>query len=324
MRIVMMGTGPFAVPTFSHLLTSPHEIVALVTRPVPPAKGRNKSKSQVTNPMRDRALEAGLPIFEPASVNADEFAAQLTTFEADLYVVCDYGQILSRDVLALPQLGGINLHASLLPKYRGAAPINWAIYHGEAETGITVIHMTPKLDGGPCLIQESMRIEADVDAVELEHRLAVKGVAAVAKAIEILGEWDGHSTVGIQQDQALATRAPRLKKQDGLLNWQRTNVEICNHVRAFKPWPATYTFWQHPKRGSLRLTIGDVCVERDEIAGGPPGSIAHVDKQRLVVNCGDGLVSLKNLQPAGKKMQAVNEFLRGYPLQLGDTFSNEP
>ena len=147
MRIVMMGTGPFAVPTFARLLESEHEVLALVTRPVPPPRGR-KSKAP-PNPMRDFGEEKGVEIFAPASINDAEAQQQLREWDADLFVVCDYGQILARETLGLAKYGGINLHGSLLPKYRGAAPVNWAILKGDEHSGITVIHMTPKLDAGP-------------------------------------------------------------------------------------------------------------------------------------------------------------------------------
>src|SRR6187399_3108546 len=148
MKLVVLGTGPFAVPMFQSLLDSPHQVAALITRPTPPARGREKAP---LNPMRDLATSRGLRIHAPESINSGEGAALLAGLKADLLVVCDYGQILSREVLALAPLGGINLHASLLPKYRGAAPIQWSLLNGDRETGVTVIHMTPRLDGGPIL-----------------------------------------------------------------------------------------------------------------------------------------------------------------------------
>src|SRR5215471_7842277 len=164
LRLLMMGTGPFAVPTFEALLSSPHQTLGLVTRPDRPAHRREKTP---INPMREVAQQHGLEVFEPASINSDEAYAWLRDRNADLFVVCDYGQILSREALSLARLGGINLHASLLPKYRGAAPINWAIYNGETETGITVIHMTPQLDAGPALVQKRVAIEPTETAPHL-------------------------------------------------------------------------------------------------------------------------------------------------------------
>ena len=155
LNLVVMGTGPFAVPMLESLLTSRHRVLGLVTRPDRPVHRRGKPPA---NPMRELAQHSGIDVFEPESINSPEAHAWLRERMADLFVVCDYGQILSREALALARLGGINLHASLLPKYRGAAPINWAIYHGEQETGVTVIHMTPQLDAGPALVQRRIAI----------------------------------------------------------------------------------------------------------------------------------------------------------------------
>ena len=208
MRLVMMGTGPFAVPTFRALLASPHEMLGLITRPDRPAHRREKTPA---NPMREVPRQNGLAVFEPQSINSPEAQAQLRQWAADLFVVCDYGQILSRETLSLARLGGINLHASLLPKYRGAAPINWAIYHGETETGVTVIHMTPQLDAGPCLVQHRTPIGPTETAPELEARLAELGTGAVLEAIGILSRGEGASwkSAGLQTCHQSATAHKR-------------------------------------------------------------------------------------------------------------------
>src|SRR5215831_5886852 len=211
-RIVVMGTGPFAVPMFEAILNSPHRVLALVTRPDRPSHRRDKSP---VNPMREVARSRGMEVFEPESINSAESQQWLREREADLFVVCDYGQILSRETLSLARLGGINLHASLLPKYRGAAPINWAIYYGETETGVTVIHMTPQLDAGPALVQGLVAIEPAETAPQLEARLAKLGAGSVLEAIAKLTS--GESDRGIVQDPKLATKAPRLKKENGLV-----------------------------------------------------------------------------------------------------------
>ena len=253
MRLIMFGTGPFAVPTFEALIQSPHEVVALFTRPIADSGKRRKTAE---NPTRDVAIGAGLSVFDPMNVNDPESVEQLLNFKADLFVVCDYGQILSRDCLAASKLGGINLHGSLLPKYRGAAPINWAIFQGEPVTGITIIHMTSKLDGGPCLIKAETEIGPQETAEQIEPRLAKLGVAPVLQAIDVLENWDGNSPIGQSQDPAQATRAPRLKKSDGKINWSRSAVEIVNQIRAFQPWPGTFTTWDNEKlKQPLRIII---------------------------------------------------------------------
>ena len=313
----MMGTGPFAVPTFRALLNSQHEVAALVTRPAKPVHGR---RTGPVNPMRQVAEERGLAVLEPESINTDEAQQALRTLNVDLMVVCDYGQILSPGTLACAPLGGINLHASLLPKYRGAAPINWAMYHGEPETGITVIHMTPKLDAGPTLVQRRMAIHPDDTAVEVEAKLAELGVPAVLEAIELLA--NGREAHALPQDPAAATRAPRLKKTDGLVDWSRAAGAIRNQVQALQPWPKTYTFWRRPEGGEpLRLILEQ--VEADGVpANAAPGTVLAAAGNRLTVACGNGSLHVLKVQPAAKRVMTADEFLRGYPIKPGDRFSS--
>lgn len=316
MRLLMMGTGPFAVPSFRALLDSPHEVLALVTRPTPQAKGREKAS---LNPMRDLAEERGLTVYAPDSINTDEAAEKLRDWNADLFVVCDYGQILSKTALGLAPLGGINLHASLLPKYRGAAPIHWAILNGDAETGITVIHMTPRLDGGPCLVVRSTPIGNEETLPELEQRLSEMGVAAVLDAIDQLAKWDRVSAIGSLQPKSQVTKAPRLAKADGLIDWSKPAACIQRQVRALKPWPTTYTHWQRPQGEPLRVIVDQVTVI-DEPAVAEPGTIVVSDGKQLVIATGDGRLSLTALQPAGKRVLQISEFLRGYAVKVGERF----
>jgi methionyl-tRNA formyltransferase len=210
MRIVVLGTGGFAVPMFQSLLESPHEVRALITRPTPPAKGREKGP---VNPMRDVAERHGLAVHAPQSINSEEGRRLIERLEPELLVVCDYGQILAADILDLTPLGGINLHASLLPKYRGAAPVQWALFHGDSETGVTVIHMTPRMDSGPILAVRSTRIGSTETHPELEQRLASLGIEPVHEALQRLETWDRTSPIGTPQDPAQASKAPRLKKE---------------------------------------------------------------------------------------------------------------
>jgi methionyl-tRNA formyltransferase len=317
LRLVMMGTGPFAVPTFESLLNSGHSVLGLVTRPDRPAHRREKTP---LNPMRAVAQVRGLEVFEPESINSNEAHAWLGTKGADLFVVCDYGQILSRETLALARLGGINLHASLLPKYRGAAPINWAIYHGETETGVTVIHMTPQLDAGPAIVQRRTAISSNETAPEIEARLANLGSTAVLEAVEMFSR--GGIASGIEQDPAKATKAPRLKKEDGLVDWSRPATAISNQVRALQPWPKTYTFWKRPELEPVRLILEQVqAVDRasvDQQINCSPGTVATAQGENFIVACGKGLLRIERFQPAGKKAMSAGEFLRGHPLQPGD------
>lgn len=347
MRIVVLGTGPFGVPMLAGLLDSPHEVRALVTRPTPPPKGREKGP---VNPMRQLAESRALPVFAPPSVNVPSGQALLAELAPELLVVCDYGEILSAATLALAPLGGINLHASLLPKYRGAAPIQWALYHGEPETGVTVIHMTPRLDAGPILAVRRTPIGADETHPELEARLAELGVEAVQEALHKLAAWDRASPLGEPQDARLASRAPRLRKQHGEVDWSRTAEQIRNQVRAFKPWPGTYTFWHRAGHEPLRIVLDRVGVlgrgvraaarvsgwPAEEPLAGPhdasaskvphdedhhryrPGEVLVSDGKQLIVATGEGALSLLAVAPAGKRHMAIDEFLRGYRVREGD------
>lgn len=313
MRILVMGTGPFAVPTFNWLLESSHDVLGLITRPTRPAKGRH---AEPVIPMREVAEAHGLEVHAPESINEAESIELLRKFAADLFLVCDYGQILSREALATAKLGGINLHASLLPKYRGAAPINWALLEGETETGVTVIHMTPRLDGGPCLVQRSVTIGENETAGELEARLAALGVDAVREAIDKLAQWDGESILGHLQEPSQATRAPRLAKSDGEIQWSHSARQIFNRLRALQPWPGVFTHWQGKKQ-PLRLIVDWLEVVPDEQSTKEPGMVSVSDGQRLWVATGDGVIAITRIQPAGKRTMEIDEFLRGHAIEVG-------
>lgn len=327
LRIVVCGTGPFAVPSFQALFQSPHELVALVTRPISDPGQRRK---QSANPMRDAALELGVPVHEPADINASASVELVRALRPDVLVVCDYGQILSRECLAAAPLGGINLHGSLLPRYRGAAPVAWAIWRGETTTGVSVIHMTGQLDGGPVLTSASLAIGPDETCAELESRLARLGVAPVLDAIGALEAWDRVAPLGTRQDPALATRARRLRKEDAVIRWDRPAKKIHDQVRALQPWPGTWTTWQRPGQADgqrlivLRTSIFDSPagsgggVHQPESASPVPGAVLVVDGKQLVVQTGAGSLGLLEVQPAGKRPMPVADFLRGNPLRPGD------
>lgn len=322
MRVVMMGTGPFAVPTFEWLLRSGHDIPALVTRPVPENRGRQKLPA---NPMRNvgERLAGRLKILEPSSINEPASIAELRQLQADLFVVCDYGQILKREALATARWGGINLHASLLPRYRGAAPIHWAIYHGESETGVTVIHMSPRLDAGPCLSQHRVAIDEHETSVQLEQRLSEVGVTAVQEIVDYLGEHHDFP-VGIPQDESLATRARRLTKDDGAVDWTQSAQQIQRQVQAFLPWPGVYTDWHRDPQVPTRILLDRVrhiaqpanseCPLAGTIVSLPIGT----PSAQLLVQTGSGLLAIEELHPAGKKPMRAAEFQRGYRMAVGD------
>lgn len=312
----MMGTGPFAVPTFRALYDSPHEVVALVTQPARPTHRHGAPPSA---PMRELAEQHGTAMFAPESINTPAARSELAALAPEVFVVADYGQILSTETLALARMGGINLHGSLLPKYRGAAPINWAIYHGDAETGVTVIHMTPRVDAGPCLAQARTAIDPDENAVELEARLAQLGAPLVCRTLDLLA---AGKTESLPQDPSQASPARRLRKTDGQIDWTRPAAAIKNQVRALEPWPKTFTFWRRADGAALRLILGHTAV-RDDLPAAPPGSVTRAHGDELVVACGQGALMIREIQPSGKRMFTAGEFLRGYGVREGQVFEGE-
>jgi methionyl-tRNA formyltransferase len=320
MRLVMMGTGTFAEPTFEALLAGFHSVVGLVTQPDRPAGHERGSTRQVGKGMKSIAQAHGIPVFQPESINTPEGIAGLRTWQPDLLVVAAYGQILSRDVLAVPPLGGINVHASLLPKYRGAAPVAWAIYHGEKQTGVTIIRMSVQLDAGDMLLQEALEIGPDETAGELEGRLAVVGARLAVQAVEMIPAGAAQS---IKQDQSQATRAPKLTKEHGRIDWNRPAEQIRNHIRAMQPWPTAYTFLHSAGKPPIRVIVNRVKASAENaIEAKPAGSLVGKDN-RLCVVTGHGLLEILDLQPAGKKRMSAGEFLRGHPVREGDRFGSE-
>lgn len=317
-----MGTGPFAVPMFNAILSAGHEVPALLTRPVPAATGRKK-ESLHPNPMRDFAELRGIPAHAPETTRSPEVQTLLRSYSPDLLAVCDFGEILAPETLACAPLGGINLHASLLPKYRGAAPINWAILKGEKETGVSVIHMTPKLDGGPILALARTPIGPEETSAELEPRLAQLGVQPVLDSIDLLARWDRTSSIGTQQDPALASHARRLRKTDGNVVWKNSAARIHRQQRGLQPWPGLFTHYLKPNGPPLRLILEKVSLASGEApAGLSPGQAAVIEPARLLIQTGKGLLSLDRVQPAGKKVMEISEFLRGHKVQVGDRFGD--
>jgi methionyl-tRNA formyltransferase len=317
MRLMMMGTGPFAVPTFRALYETRHDMAALATAPLRTHRG--KPVAPISS-IREVALEHGTPILDPEDINEPDSRSRLASFQADLLVVCDYGQILAPATLATALQGGINLHASLLPKYRGAAPINWAIDHGETETGVTVIHMTPQIDAGPCIAQARLAIEPDETAVELEVRLAEAGARLVCESIDLL---EAGKAKALPQDPALAGKAPKLKKNDGHIDWSLPAPAVKNHVRAMEPWPKTYTYWHRSDGPPVRLILGPLSVVECQAADARPGAVLEAAGHRLVIAAGKDAVRPSSIQPAGKRLMTIDEFLHGYRVRPGDRFGPE-
>jgi methionyl-tRNA formyltransferase len=267
------------------------------------------------------ASDHGVPVFQPERINSPEGVAGLKSLTPDLLVVAAYGQILSQEVLAVPAQGGINVHASLLPKYRGAAPVAWAIYHGETRTGVSIIRMSVHLDAGDVLAQESVTVGTEETAGELEARLADVGASLALETVMRITT--GSPVPGVKQDKSLATKAPKLTKEHGRIDWNRTAVEVCNHVRAMQPWPTAYTFLHRQGHRAARVIINRAVVGLPQESPMSAGSIFE-DSESLRVAAGDGgVVEVRELQPAGKRRMAAAEFLRGHPIRPGDLFGAE-
>ncbi len=309
MRLVMMGTGTFAEPTFTALLNGPHQVVGLVTQPDRTTGKERGSTRQARRGLKELALERRLPVLQPENINTPEGAAQLAQLQPDLLVVAAYGQILSKDVLAVSAQGGINVHASLLPKYRGAAPIAWALYHGESMTGVTIIRMSVYLDAGDILAQEALLIGPEETAGELEERLAPLGARLT---LDVIDRLTLGPIVGTQQDRSQVTKAPKLTKEAGLIDWNRPALAVCHHIRAMTPWPTAYTFLHETDRSPMRWIIHKARLAMGTLEG-TSGSLI-VARDRLLVFTGEGYVKIDELQPAGKKRMTPGEFLRGHPL----------
>lgn len=316
MRLALMCNGPFAWPSMRALYEGPHEIVAWVCQP----PREKRERKPVVNPMKALAEARGTPIHHPESINTPEALLWLRELNADLFVVTDYGQILSAEALGCSRLGGINLHGSLLPKYRGAAPIQRAVQNGDAVSGVSVIHMTPQLDAGPCLGMLSCPIEPEDTAETLEKKLSELGAGLVLETIAAL---EAGTAKPVPQDAALASKAPKVKKTEGHLDWRKPASVLKNQIRAFVPWPRSYTYWKRSEGGYLRVILDEVRIvplPRDA----RPGEVLSAEPQSLVIAAGEDALRLIKIQPDGKRGISAAEFLRGYPVRIGDQFGPPP
>lgn len=314
LRLVMLGTGDFALPTFEHLAHSGYKLVALITQPDRP---QGRKQEIVPSAIKVAAQARSIAVFQPERINAPEGVELLRGLRPDLLVTAAYGQILSAGVLAVPPLGGINLHGSVLPAYRGAAPVARAIERGEKETGVTVIAMSPRVDAGGMIALARTTIGPDETAGELEARLAALGAPLVAQVIDDLAS--GKAQV-LPQDPALATKAPKLSKEDGQIDWSRPAQTVHDLVRAMQPWPTASTTW-HPASGRapIRLIVHRASVVEGQ---GAAGRVIEVASDRLVVAAGVGAVSLRVVQVPGKKAAPIDEFLRGHRVAPGDLMAD--
>ncbi len=311
MNIVFFGSSDFAVPSLA-ALTKEHRILRVVTQPDRP-KGRRPKPAET--PVKHYALEHELPIYQPVNANDEESVALLKVLEADMFVVVSFGQILSRMVLDIPRLFCVNLHSSLLPRWRGAAPINWAIICGDTVAGVTVIRMNERMDAGDIILQAETSVSSDDDAVSLKNRLAAMGSEELLKTLDLAKR----DKIRFQpQDKSRVSVARKLTKSDGLIDWYEQAVCVYNKVRGMLPWPCAYTRYQGK---GLKVLKASVRPEEAEVFC--PGTVVEVQKrQGVVIAAGSGRERLliETIQPEGKKPMTAYDFVLGHRLQERDRF----
>jgi methionyl-tRNA formyltransferase len=301
MRTIFLGTPEFAVPSLRALASAGHGIVAVFTQPDRP-KGRGNLLAE--SPVKQTARELGAPIHQPERIRRPESVALLKELAPDIMVVVGYGQIIPQTIIDIPRHGILNVHASLLPKYRGAAPIQWAIANGETRTGVTIMQIDAGLDTGDMLLKADLAIGPQETAPELSARLAPLGADLL---LQVIVQIEAGTVVREKQDDIAATYAPILKREDGLIDWNRPAQEIYNRLRGFTPWPSAYTTFRGQQLSVLRARLADG-------NGLPPGRLYSVRKA-LFAACGHNTaLELVELQPAGKKRMAAESFLNGYKL----------
>jgi methionyl-tRNA formyltransferase len=302
MRIVFMGTPDFAVPALEALLKK-HEVVLVVTQPDKPA---GRKKRLMPPPVKVVAEAAGLPLLQSPSARTPEFLQRLEEVKADVAVVVAYGKILPKAVLEAFPHGCINIHGSLLPKYRGAAPIQWAVIDGEAETGVSIMRLDEGMDTGPVLLTKREAIHEDDTAGTLFERLAPLGAIAICEALEGL---ESGTLEAVSQPEEGASHAAMLKKSDGLVDWSQDSTILAARIRGLDPWPGAFTPWGG---GNLKLFGARSCEGQGE-----PGTILSYDESGMVVACGEGACCIQEVQAPGKKRMGAAVFARGRRLELG-------
>jgi methionyl-tRNA formyltransferase len=329
LRIAFFGTPEFAVPSLDALLAAaPHTVAGVVTQPDRP-RGRGQKTSNA--PVKARALAAGVPVLQPEKMKDPAFLASLAAWNADLGVVAAYGRILTDAILAIPRLGMINVHASLLPKYRGAAPVHRAVIAGETSTGVTIMRVVKALDAGPTIVKEHRPIGPDETSAEVEGDLARIGARLLVAVVDLLAR--GNAAEWPQND-AEATYAHRLTKDDGAIDWSWPAPRIHNLIRGLHPWPHAFSFVQGkrvivrrselpgPKGPGLHPSdVGRVLLDPSSHPSAPPGTILEADGDRLIVATGDGALRITEIQAEGKRPMSARDFLAGHRLTAGDRFT---
>ncbi|MDO4513690.1 MAG: methionyl-tRNA formyltransferase [Lachnospiraceae bacterium] len=314
MKIVFMGTPDFAAASLEAILNAGYEVTAVVTQPDKP---QGRSDKLIPSPVKRVALEHGLAVLQPERIKRPEEIEKLRQFPADLYVVAAFGQILSKEILDMPRLGCVNIHASLLPKYRGAAPIQWSILNGESETGITIMQMGLGIDEGDILFQSRVPILPTDTGDSLFDKLTKEGAKTIVEAIRLLEEG---ALTPVKQDETQATHVGKIDKAMGRLDFSRSARELDRQIRALNSWPSSFTRYKNKQLkiwGAIPLCsdeIPDILTEME------PGGIVKVEKDAFYVQTGEGILKVTDVQLEGKKRMAVRDFLLGIKLQAGEIF----
>jgi methionyl-tRNA formyltransferase len=312
MNIVFMGTPEFALPTLKSLHQSSHSILAVITQP---DKRKGRGQKLLVSPIKQYALDSNLPILQPKIVNDSEFIESLKKIRPDIIIVVAFGQILSDTFLKIPKQFCINLHSSLLPKYRGAAPIQRAILNGEKKSGVTTMIMDKGMDTGDILLMQEISIHETDTAQTLHDSLSKMGGALV---LETLKRLVGNTLLPTQQDHSQATYAAKLKKEEGLIHWNQSATTLSYQVRGLTPWPGTYTLLNKNRLRILKVQVGE---------GSPddtPGKVVRVTDIGIEVGTGQGRLIITEIQPAGKKSMPVKSFLAGHKVERGTLFDPVP
>ncbi len=309
MKVIFMGTPDFAVETLEAVIKAGHEVALVVTQPDKP-KGRGNAMQ--ASPVKECALAHGIEVYQPKKIREQECVDYLAGFGADIFVVAAFGQILSQTLLDMPKYGCINVHASLLPKYRGAAPIQWAVINGEQTTGVTIQQMDIGIDTGDIIAQEALTLAADETGGSLFDKLAAVGASLCVKAMEQIASGTATRT---PQDESAATHTSMIRKDFGHIDWNKGAREIERLIRGLNPWPSAYTHLD-----GKTLKIWKATVKGSE-SGEKPGCIVDVTKDAILVQTGEGVLQLDEIQMEGKKRMACDAFLRGYHIEKGGYFA---
>ncbi len=311
MKIIFFGSDDFAATNLERLIRDGYDVSAVVTQP-DRARGRGMNISLL--PVKMLALEQNIPVLQPETLRGPEICEQLKAFDADLFVVIAYGLFLPSAVLKIPKKFCLNVHGSLLPQYRGAAPVNWAIIHGEAQTGVSVIRMNERMDAGDVVIRKSMLISPEINAQDLKDCLANLGVEALIEALRAV---EGGRVAFEPQDETKASYAPKLEREFGRIDWSRSACSIHNQVRGLFPWPGAFTGFK-----GKRLKILETAVFDETVVNAPQGQVVHSTAQGIIVACGEGQILVKRLQLESAKPMEARSFIVGHQVKEGDLFSS--